>query len=779
MKKKDYNWIEKTNEELLAKIYASFRVGLMNVKSADAKLFMQSLGLHYDKVPIAFNSGQHHHRQTPEYKTAYVRTGVLIESKAPTINGELGYRAFGHKSLIFPLKNEKEEIVNLYAMSISNGKVAYLNSSGIYPGFQKESTKRLFITYDILDAATILQANILDNQDNVIALHDGSIKGEMVLAIKKLKLLRHIIIAGNEKQLDPIKTEINKQFPELSIIRIPFEKTISAYFLKYGQSDLFGFIHSKLNGLNDAEKPPENTRSLPATVTMDTRGILNVTYNELCYQTSYGIYTVLNAININDNERLTVSLKVFFIENNKTERIRLDLLDWDKVKNFVGEVSSKLNLSYSTIEADFYSFTEELERYKKTEQDKFNKIHLRGQSMPIIPEERKTDCIGLLKSKTLLEDVNKMLGLCGIVGEENLRLLLFIAASTFKMPKPLHVLVQGSTASGKTYLLKRVGECMPMESIQSFTRVTNKSLYNFDESVLNEKLIIIEDYDGLSEEAEYAFRELQTSGKVISSTTVKNEYGHLTSVQKTVNGKFASMLATTRSEVYEDNMNRCLVVKVNESEEQTMEIINYYNKKQAGKINLAEEKRLQYYLADCIRLLFPYEVVNPFAESILLPRHAKKKRRLYEQVHSFISAITLLHQYQRQKDGYGRLVAEKEDVMLAIDLLFETILIKVDDLDASTREVFELIKKYVNVGQQSQTFKSRDLRLETQLSKATIARSLEELRSMEYISIAGGNRARGYEYRITFNDDFQKLKSGIQSVFSESNQQRDTAIEQG
>jgi DNA primase len=85
---------------------------------------------------------------------------------------------------------------------------------------------------------------------------------------------------------------------------------------------------------------------------------------------------------------------------------------------------------------------------------------------------------------------------------------LFCIASSYKMPDTLHALIQGSTGSGKTHLLTKVSSFIPHEDRKHFTRVTEGSFYNYGTNDLKNKLICLEDLDGMKEEAYLAFREL-------------------------------------------------------------------------------------------------------------------------------------------------------------------------------------------------------------------------------------------------------------------------------
>lgn len=191
----------------------------------------------------------------------------------------------------------------------------------------------------------------------------------------------------------------------------------------------------------------------------------------------------------------------------------------------------------------------------------------------------------------LIKRLNELLGRTGIVGEERNRIFLLIIAISHKMPETLHALIQGSSGSGKTRLLKQVSDCIPQESVTKLTRLSDKVLYNFPENYFVNRLLCLEDMDGLSEEAEFALRELQSNGELNSATSIKLENGQITSGQKTVRGPVASLSCTTRGELYEDNMGRLFLIAVDESHEQTGRIIAYQNCVAAGAINKEDEEK--------------------------------------------------------------------------------------------------------------------------------------------------------------------------------------------
>jgi energy-coupling factor transporter ATP-binding protein EcfA2 len=340
------------------------------------------------------------------------------------------------------------------------------------------------------------------------------------------------------------------------------------------------------------------------------------------------------------------------------------------------------------------------------------------------------------------------------------------------MNTPLHSLVQGTSGSGKSHLINTIGQCFPPEDVMSMTRVTSKSFYHYTKNDLVNKLMLIQDYDGLDEEAQYAFRELQSAGNISSSTTYKDRNGNLISMVKTVKSHFASLLATTKAEVYYDNMSRSVIIGVDETEAQTTRIIRHQNKKLAGIIDEKEERKAKEFLQNLIRCIKPMEVVNPYADKVQLPMEAKMLRRLNSHYQAFVKQITILHQYQRKKDEQGRLVAKPQDLQIACDILFDAIMLKVDELDSSLRQFFDRMKVYVQKAAgktktQEYVFTQRDVRIALNIPKATCFRYMEDLELLEYLQRVGGYINRGFKYKLVYWDDMEKVRAKIKKELYE------------
>lgn len=471
-----------------------------------------------------------------------------------------------------------------------------------------------------------------------------------------------------------------------------------------------------------------------------------------------------------DFSSLLITLMVEENTTGEKERTKLDLYERERVNYFAEQLGLLWNQNPQLIEAELLKLTDALEKYREEELSDIGKAKKAERNYLQLTPENERKAVDFLEKENLLENINELIGKAGVIGEENTRLLLFIISSTYKMSDPLHALVQGTSGSGKSHLINTIGGCFPPEDVLSMTRVTSKSFYHYTKEELVNKIMLIQDFDGLDEEAQYAFRELQTAGTVSSSTTYKDRYGNITSMVKTVKSHFASLLATTKAEVYYDNMSRSIIIGVDESESQTINIIEHQNKKLAGIIDKRHEKEARYFLQNVLRCVRPMEVINPYADRVKLPLQARMLRRLNSHYQAFVKQITLLHQYQRKKDERGRLIAEVEDLKLACDILFDSIMLKVDELDSSLRQFFDRMKAYIKDISQNKTkdfqFTQRDVRLALNVSKSSCFRYMEDLELLEYVQKTGGYANRGFKYKIVYWDDMEKIREEVKTCLT-------------
>ena len=142
------------------------------------------------------------------------------------------------------------------------------------------------------------------------------------------------------------------------------------------------------------------------------------------------------------------------------------------------------------------------------------------------------------------------------------------------------------------------------------------------------------------------------------------------------------------------------------------------------------------------------------------PNKPIKIRRLNELYQSFVKQVTLLNQYQRKQDKQGRLVTEKADLQTACDILFESILLKVDELEGSLRQFFEKLKTYVENKGRPYEFNRFEVREATGVSKTQQHYYIQKLVQLEYLKQSGFAN-RGFRYKIAYWDNIAAVRARI------------------
>jgi DNA primase len=781
-------------------MFAYFRNAVHNSKPA--RDYIESRGLDYTRLEIGYNTGQFHHgqRRDEELIQACVGAGLLspfgTNSRKP---GEQAYKAFAKYCICFALKDSAGRVTGLYFRSTGGGPAPaarhfYLkDSAGLYPGYPAPGTGKLIIAESVIDTASLLQIEAVAKHCSLLAAYGANrLNDEMKSAIHEWSLggaerplggaeAKEIIFAFDNDEAGAAAAakyanELKESLPGVNFSKLELPcKDVNETLIAH-QPEIFlhlienrSFIFSAGSAglpqaiIEPAEKEKQSRLLNPAN---QGPGSLNTSNpGKITYAAAAATYCILGGL-----PKQLDTLKVMLLVENKQgfkSRNKVDLYEDKQVEKLCKEVSEKLQIRKDLMEGEIYGFTDLIEQYREAEAKACQPESPENQSPSYcFTLKERTELESFLKKPGVIGRLSGLLGKTGIVGEERNRIFLLLIATSYKMKDPLHALVQGSSGSGKTRIVRQVSDCIPQESVTRFTRISDKALYNYPKNYFTNRLLIIEDVDGLSEDAEMAFRELQSSGELRSSVSIKLENGSITGGEKVVSGPIASMSCTTKGEVYEDNMSRVFLLAVDESAEQTKRIIQYQNRRAAGGIKESEEKQAKQFIQNLIRITEAKEVVNPFAEKIQLPEEAHKIRRLNDLFQNFIKMVTLINQYQRKKTGQGKLIAEIEDVETAIEIMFESIVLKVDELDGSLRQFYEQLKSFIEKKSKGYEFNRFEVREATGLGKTQQHHYLTRLTELEYIQ-QNGFANRGFRYKITHWDSYRILRDRIKNNLKE------------
>jgi DNA primase len=172
--------------------------------------------------------------------------------------------------------------------------------------------------------------------------------------------------------------------------------------------------------------------------------------------------------------------------------------------------------------------------------------------------------LALLKNPRLLDRILADFESCGVVGEETNKLLGYLAAVSRKLEEPLAVILQSSSAAGKSSLMEAILAFMPEEERVKYSAMTGQSLFYMGETDLKHKILAIVEEQG-AEKATYALKLLQSEGELMIASTGKDaSTGRLVTQEYRVCGPVMIFLTTTAIEIDEELLNRCLVLTVDE-----------------------------------------------------------------------------------------------------------------------------------------------------------------------------------------------------------------------
>jgi hypothetical protein len=219
------------------------------------------------------------------------------------------------------------------------------------------------------------------------------------------------------------------------------------------------------------------------------------------------------------------------------------------------------------------------------------------------------------------------------------------------MARPLAVLVQSSSAAGKTTLMDAILSLMPEEDARRYSALSPKALYYLGEDRLQHNILAIAEEEG-AEEASYALKLLQSDGSLVFASPVKQADGKIYTEEIRIDGPIMLFLTTTKSAITDSELeNRCIKLSVNEDAEQTAAIHERQRTRDTwdGVGVQHEAAAIRRLHQNAQRLLQPLTVVNPFAPQLTFATNQPRLRRDHQKYLDLIKTITFLHQSRRGK----------------------------------------------------------------------------------------------------------------------------------
>jgi DNA primase catalytic core len=439
----------------------------------------------------------------------------------------------------------------------------------------------------------------------------------------------------------------------------------------------------------------------------------------------------------------------------------LDLYSAKARAHYVAQAAQETALAEPILKADLGRVLLALEQL----QDQAIADVLKPEPQPQMADADRDAALALLKAPNLIERVLADFAAVGLVGEETNKLVGYLAAVSRKLDKPLGVVIQSSSAAGKSTLMDAVLAFVPEEEKVKYSAMTGQSLFYMGETNLKHKALAIVEEEGASR-ASYALKLLQSEGELTIASTGKDPTsGNLITQQYRVEGPVALLITTTARDIDEELMNRCLVLAVDEGREQTRAIHERQRAMRTldGLFANRERQALTALHQNAQRLLKPLDVLNPFAQFLTFPDQTTRLRRDHEKYLTLIDVIAFVHQYQRPIKSAERagqrveyIEATLADIELANRIAHDVLGRSLDELPPQTRRLLKLIDGHVGAECQRQTIRRADYRFARRTLREAIAWGdtqlkvhLARLVELEYL-VAHRTRTGGNEYELVY-----------------------------
>ena len=426
------------------------------------------------------------------------------------------------------------------------------------------------------------------------------------------------------------------------------------------------------------------------------------------------------------------------------ERFYLDTLDFYRAKDreaFIRAAAAETLLEPDLIKRDLGQLLLALEQA----QEQRIQAALQPQKVTIeMAAKEEKAALQLLQNPDLLQRILTDFDACGIVGEATNKLTGYLACVSRQLDRPLAVIIQSTSAAGKSTLMESILAFIPEEARIKYSAMTGQSLYYLGETDLKHKILAIVEEEG-AEKASYALKLLQSEGELTIASTGKDEQGRMKTEEYHVEGPVMIFLTTTAVDIDEELLNRCLVLTVDESREQTKAIHDLQREAEtfAGLKRKVEREQILQVHRNAQRLLQPLHVVNPYAQQLTFLSDRTRTRRDHVKYLTLIRSIALLHQKQRplkEKDGLHYIEVTLQDIAAANTLAHEVLGRSLDELPPQTRRFLLLLKQMVEERcQQEQLspelclFTRREVRRFTGWTEFQVRTHLNKLQEMEYI----------------------------------------------
>ena len=788
----------------------------LDAASSDAELMQQIIEYYHSRLLVPENQkardmlterGLWDEEAIKHFKIGYAdrSLGLRLPNKQSKDGGELRvrliklglYRDSGHEhfngSVVVPITNEAGEIKEIYGRKVTKalrkGTPNHLYLAGKHAGVWNHAALKeteLILCEAPLDALT-LYVNGVKNVSFIFGTQgftDELMESLVASPVQQVTLAYDSDKAGDRASIRD-SANLKERGLSVSRIKLPMGEDINSFCLSHGAEALKNEIAKAEN--MDSRASQDTSSLLAAKLAAEGGNATESSEDAFAAnekKLEISVPPLAQLVTVGEHHELDLggrryrvgslfknggldSLKITLRLWASNEDVELVLFHVDQIdlcrdvdrRRFCERAAHECRLEKDLIKRDLGKL---LLACEQTQDARFLS-EIESSETPeveLTPEEREA-AMELLKSPDLMEKLDQSFDEAGIVGESSNRLAAYLTATSRLLSKPLAIIIQSTSAAGKTTLMEAVLAFFPAESQVKYSAMTGQSLYYLGEKNLKHKILAIVEEEG-AEKASYALKLLQSEGELtIASTGKDSTTGRMKTEEYHVEGPVSIVLTTTSIDIDEELMNRCLILTVDESREQTERIhaLQRTARTLEGLRLKKKRKRVLTLLQNAQRLLTPIEIVNPHANRLTFTADRTRTRRDHEKYLTLIESVTLLHQHQRplEEDPVAgvHIKTTLEDIATANRLAPELLGRSLDELAPQTRRLLEDIKALVRelcenekLDQDRARFKRRDVRARTGWSEFQVRTHMQKLEDLEFLARRHGKQGSGCIYEL-------------------------------
>ncbi|KAF1079096.1 MAG: DNA primase, phage associated [Candidatus Rifleibacterium amylolyticum] len=807
--------LETADHELMLQVVDYYHEALK--ASPEAISYLEKRGIYSPEIITKFKLGFSNRTFGLNLPVKQVKSGLEIRTQLQ----KLGlYRDSGHEhfagSVVFPIFGSSGHVSEIYGRKIRNnlraGTAYHLYLPGPHAGiFNPEclAADEIILCESIIDALSFY-ANGFKNVTTAYGVNGFT--EELFKAITNRKPKKVIIAFDRDEAGDKAALKIadklsaagvacyRAQFPkgmDANAFTCQMKPAAKALSLVLQKADVIGKIVEpaieasfhlaakqkmsetlpEICSTIDQDKPEPNNVQQPEQSPLPEAENLNIEIKEeeIILKISDRRWRVRGLDKNMSYEQLKVNLLV-----SRNEFFHVDTFDMYSARArqvFTKQAANELRVKEDLIRSDTGKLLLKLEEI----QDKLikNTLEPKEKEIKLTPQE-EAEALELLRDPNLIQRILKDFEIYGIVGEETNKLVGYLAAVSRKLDAPLAVIVQSSSAAGKTSLMESILAFMPEEERVKYSAMTGQSLFYMSETNLKHKILAIVEEEG-AERASYAIKLLQSEGELTIASTGKDPAsGRLVTHEYRVEGPVMIFITTTSIDIDEELNNRCLILGVNESREQTRAIHKLQRERRTlkGQLLKKEKDKVLRVHRNAQRLLKAIPVINPYAEQLTFMDDRTRTRRDHEKYLTLIDTIALLHQYQRpiKKTPEGQLAyieSTLQDIETANRLADDILGHSLDELPPQSRRLLLLIEEMalkacerLQIAIADYRFSRRDIREYTGIGNTQLRVHLARLEELEYLIPHRGSRGQTFEYELFYDGKGKDGKTFLHGLIS-------------